>query len=252
MYPYRIRLRGPWECEPRARLVRPADGRSERGDDSVPSPCRMTLPCRWGEGGLRAFAGRVRFRRRFGCPRQIDPHERLWLTFAGAEGTADVWLNGQFLGRHEGPEAFEFEMTGLVQARNELTVEVEAPTDHGGLWGEVALEVRCPAFLRGVRPWTTVAGETADLHVTGEVVGTCERPLELYVLLDASTVLYTTVAATPAGQPFHVVAEKLPANRERSSAEEPTRLHTVRVELVNGAIVWYAVEQTLELASGGH
>jgi beta-galactosidase/beta-glucuronidase len=104
----------------------------------------MTMPCRWSEGGLPDFAGRVRFRRRFGYPGRIDANERVWLTFAGAASVADVSLNGRFLGRHEGAdEPFEFEVTSLLRDRNELIVEVESPTGDGGLWGEVALEIRC-------------------------------------------------------------------------------------------------------------
>src|SRR5215468_4618580 len=101
MYPHRIRLRGPWEYQPLARTP-PAAG-------PVPPGGRMSLPCRWDEGGLRDFAGRVRYVRRFGQPRQIDAHEHVWLTFGGVDGTAEVWLNGQFLGRHENrAEPFEF------------------------------------------------------------------------------------------------------------------------------------------------
>jgi beta-galactosidase/beta-glucuronidase len=136
MYPHRIRLRGPWECEPLARLG--ADDRAE-----PPPARRMTMPCRWGEAGLADFAGRVRFRRRFGYPGRIDSHERVWLTFAGIEAVAEVRLNDHFLGRREGKDGpFEFEVTPLLQARNELIVDVEAASDRGGLWGEVALEVR--------------------------------------------------------------------------------------------------------------
>src|SRR5947209_8061277 len=160
MYPHRIRLRGPWECEPLAR----------HGGGPLPPPGRMTMPCRWADGGLPDFAGRVRFRRRFGYPGRIDAYERVWLTFAGVGGAAEVRLNGQPLGRHEGPGPFEFEVTPLLQARNELTVEVDAPAGDGGLWGEVALEVRCTAFLRAVRVWITGGGR-ADLHAAGEVVG---------------------------------------------------------------------------------
>jgi len=134
MYPHRIRLRGPWDYEPLARAA--------RSDEPLPPRGRMTMPGRWGEGGLGEFAGRVRFRRRFGWPGRIDAHERVWLTFAGAEAVAEVWLNGRCLGRHEGPGSFEFDVTGLLQLRNDLNVEVEAPGGSGGLWGEVALEVR--------------------------------------------------------------------------------------------------------------
>ena len=220
MYPHRIRLRGPWECEPVARV----------GGGPLPPPCRMTMPCRWADGALFGFAGRVRFRRRFGYPGRIDAHERVWLTFAGAGPVADVGLNEQHLARFEGAGPFEFEVTALLQARNELTVEVDAPGGDGGLWGDVALEVRCTAFLRGVRVWLTKEGRP-DLHAAGEVVGTAERPLDLYVIRDRSTVAYTAVDATAAGRPFNLVAEAV------CDAEA-----AVRVELVNGATVWYAWE----------
>jgi hypothetical protein len=220
MYPHRIRLRGPWECEPLAR----------QGGGPLPPPGRMTMPCRWVDGGLPDFAGRVRFRRRFGYPGRIDSHERVWLTFAGAGDAAEIRLNGQSLGRHEGPWPFEFEVTALLRPRNELTVEVEAAGGDGGLWGEVALEVRCTAFLRAVRVWLTQEGRP-DLHAAGEVVGSAERPLDLYVIRDRSTVAYTTVEPAPEGGPFHLIAEGVPDDQAG-----------VRVELVNGATVWYAWE----------
>jgi beta-galactosidase/beta-glucuronidase len=204
----------------------------------------MTMPCRWSAGGLSDFTGRVRFRRRFGYPGRLDAIDRVWLTFAGVEGVALVWLNGQFLGRREGALGpFEFEVTPLLQARNKLMVEVESPTVDGGLWGEVAMEVRPTAFLRPVRLWATLAGEYADLHVAGEVVGTCDRPLELYVLLDGATVVYTTLEAAPAGQAFHVVAEGLDKDRWQPRGEGAAGLHEVRIELVNGATVWFRIDE---------
>src|SRR5262249_20890439 len=154
------------------------------------------------------FAGRVRFVRRFGKPREIDPHEHVWLTFADVEGVAEVWLNGQFLGRHEGGSGpFEFEVTKLLQPRNVLAVEVESQTDGGGLWGEVALEIRCAAFLRNVQAGFVREAGPARLWVEGEVIGEHDPPLELYVLLNEATVVYTQVHSGPAGEPFRVVSE---------------------------------------------
>jgi hypothetical protein len=217
MYPHRIRLRGPWECEP---LV-PSGG-------GTPLPRRVTLPCRWAEAGLPYYARRVRCRRRFGYPGRIDTYERVWLTVAGVGGVAAVWLNGADLGRHEGPWRFEFEVTSLLQARNELILEADVPADDGGPWGDVALEVRCTAYLRAVRVWVTEDGRP-DLHAAGEVVGSAERPLDLYVIRGGATVAYVTVEATPEGRPFHLIAEGV--------SDEPV---DVRVELVNGATLWYA------------
>jgi hypothetical protein len=204
----------------------------------------MTMPCRWSAGGLEDFAGRVRFRRRFGYPGRLDQIDRVWLTFAGAEGATEVWLNGQCLGRREGSLGpFEFEVTPLLQARNELVVEVESATGQGGLWGEVAMEIRCTAFLQQVRLWATFTAESPDLHVAGEVVGTCDGPLELYVLLDMATVAYSILEPAPVGRPFHVVAEGLERDRWQSRGEGAAGLHEVRIELVHGATVWYRIEE---------
>jgi len=195
----------------------------------------MILPCRWSEGGLGIFAGRVRFRRRFGYPGRIDCYERVWLTFAGLEGTADVILNGHGLGRQKEDVArFEFDVTALLQQRNELVVEVESLTGDGGLVGEVALEVRCSAYLRRIR----MSVEERQLHVCGELVGVCERPLDLYVLLDRATIGYTTLEASVEGRQFHL-------DSAWPDDQDPAAPHLVRVELVNGAMVWYAHEQTV-------
>jgi hypothetical protein len=211
-YPHTIRLRGPWECEP----LEPA------------GPVRrVSLPCRWGEGGLAGLAGRVRFRRRFGYPGRIDADERVWLTFAGVRGSAVVALNGHPLGRHQG--TFAFEVTGLLAARNEVVVEVDVGGDEP--WAEVALEVRRTAYLRDVH--VEVSGEA--LTVRAAVVGTAERPLDLYALLGRSTVAYATVSPEPGGVEVVLRAETI----GRGEGE------TVRVELVDGATVWYAVELLL-------
>jgi hypothetical protein len=223
MYPHRIRLRGPWEAEPLA---------------SGPPPLRMTLPARWGEAGLPGFAGAVRFRRKFGLPRRIDDLERVWLTCAGVEGRSDWSLNGELLGSLAlSAVTAEFEVTRRLRGRNELVVEVEAATDAGGLWGEVALEVRCSAYLRGVRAEAERSGAGVRLRVRGEVSGEAGGPLELYVLAGGGTVGYGPCRA---GGAFEVVTEELKAG------ELPP---AVRVDLVCGAVIWYALEIEVSHAS---
>ncbi len=80
----------------------------------------------------------------------------------------------------------------------------------------------------------------ADLHAAGLVVGEAERPLDLYVLLDGSTVSYTTVTPAPQGTPFHIIAGKPPA-LGRAAA---------RVDLVYGAVIWYTAERECEAPPG--
>jgi hypothetical protein len=198
----------------------------------------MNLPCRWSEGGLADFAGLVRFRRRFGYPGRIDDAERVWLTFAGITGSAVVWLNSELLGLAQAPNATDFEylITPLLQPRNELVVEVEGPAD-GGLWGEVALEVRRTAFLRGVQVRPELRSGRRSLEISGAVVGSAERPLELYAILDRSNVAYGLVEAAAEGKPFVLESETL--------STPITGTHRVRVDLVDGAVVWYTVEQAV-------
>jgi hypothetical protein len=222
-------------------MIKLPDGQIQISKEALPACCRMNVPCRWGEGGLGKFAGRVRFRRRFGLPREIDPSERVWLTFAAVEERAAVWLNEQILGR-ELTDAFEFDVTALLQKRNLLTVEVESLAGDGGLCGEVALEVRRTAFLRKLRFWATLDGEAAQLHLTGEVAGESGRPLELYLLLDRFTVGYASEVL--AGRPFHLTSESLPADRWRPW-RSPSQV-LVRVDLVEGASVWYTSEQLFQ------
>jgi hypothetical protein len=246
MYPHRIRLRGPWECEPLARFLSGAGGDLQLSTESLPPRFQITMPRRWHEGGLANFAGRVRFRRRFSWPARIDPHERVWLTFAGVTTSAKVWLNDHLLGQHQGPpDPFEFDVTQLLQLRNHLTVEVESTTTAGGLWGEVALEVRATAYLRGIRWWTTREGTGARLNVAGEVVGTADGTLELYALMNNKTVIYSPVETSPEGKPFEL-SEESPATILNPDDTEPGPTRQVRVELVRGGTVWYTVEGPLE------
>jgi hypothetical protein len=205
----------------------------------------MMIPCHWGDAGLGGFAGRVRFRRRFSWPGRLDGHERIWLTFGGIHASADLWLNGRSLGHHDGAEPFEYDVTTGIQPRNELIVEVESPDDSGGLRGSVALEVRCTAFLRGLRFWLNPEGGTPRLHVAGELVGSADRPLELYVLLDGSTVIYETITTEPPSRSFELQSADLSDQASRPDWTKPEAGHRVQVDLVNGAMIWFSLEGTL-------
>jgi len=206
----------------------------------------MTIPCRWSQGGLPGFTGRVRFRRRFGYPGRIDVHERVWLTFAGIETLAEVTLNGTNLGQRAGAKGpFEFEITPLLQTRNEMIVDMEGAAETGGIWGEVALEVRCAAFLRELSVhWNS---HESRLHVTGELVGHAERRLELYLLLDGANVGYATLETAGEARAFTLVSDELtPEQLQRAAGTS----HQVRVDLVNGASLWYLFEQSVEFPTG--
>jgi hypothetical protein len=207
MYPHRIRLLGPWDCEPL----------------SAASVRRFVPPARLRDAGLVDFAGTVRLVRRFGYPGRIDSYEHVWLTFAEIAGMADIALNETPLA-HGATGTVEFEITELLTPRNRLEVRLLAESDTAGLPGEVALEVRRDAFLRDL---AARAERDGSVHVTGRVHGSAARPLEVYLRADGQNVGYAVVAAD---QPFQMAFRLDHA------------LSTVRVELVCVAECWHAVE----------
>ena len=238
MYPHRIRLRGPWDCEPLA---------GEAPGAPAPAGGRMLLPGRWADAGLADFSGTVRFRRRFGYPGQIDADERVWLTCAGLADRAHVALNATVLAHdQDGREPFEFEITSLLQPRNELVMDVTGSAPSGGPWGEVALEIRCTAFLREVSARPVLVNGRLELEVNGVAAGTAAGDLELYAVLQRRQAAYGRVAPCPAGQPFRLCSVDLPAECWHGESPGANRI-SVRIDLVKGATVWYTVHQDLVL-----
>ena len=64
------------------------------------------------------------YRKTFDAPRPA-PGQRVFLSFAGVDWEAQVWLNGKELGTHVGyAEPFRFDVTDLLRERNCLAVRV--------------------------------------------------------------------------------------------------------------------------------
>lgn len=225
MYPHRIRLRGPWEY-------------ALFGDP--PQKGRIALPCRWGESDLSNARGRVLLKRKFGWPGWLDSHERVWLTFASAPAVGEIMLNGTPLARGAVPcDDFDFEVTDRLRARNELILLVDVVACGDRSWGDVALEVRCAAYLRDVKLAATVNGAEMEVRATGRLAGEPGARLELYLLLENSTVAYQTIEPHPDGKPFELVSERVPAPHGRTVP--------VRIDLMQGGIVWYVADQTVTI-----
>lgn len=173
-----------------------------------PHRIRLRGPWLWSRGdasgtltlpGALADAGPTTFARRFGYPGTIDAHERVWLMLSAGAAT----LNGTALG-----EEMAHDVTDLLRPRNELIVHIDAATP-----GEVALEVRATAYLCDV--------ERDGRIVRGRIAGEADRPMDLYLIAGRRTVAQAEVRA---GERFEI---------DGAAGDD------VRVELVNGAVVWY-------------
>lgn len=151
-----IRLRGPWEYEPLGRFVKTASGEWGEETADLPPGGRTKMPADWSADLGVGFVGRVRYTRRFNCPTNLGPLERVWLVFDGIDHQAHVALNGQPLGELRGSlGAHRVEITPVLLPQNVLAVDVSLPAEvfadeqvrgrragrAGGLFGEVRLEI---------------------------------------------------------------------------------------------------------------
>lgn len=230
IYPYPIRLRGPWEAE----VLSP----DESSDLARPVCTRVSMPARREDLHLVNRPARIRFRRRFGIPRQIDDFERVWIIATRLQGASEFSLNGQPLGQAAG-STFEADVTPLLQSRNEVTIEIEVGPVDDLIGGDVALEIRCKAYLRAVsvEPRHVEAGR--EVVVSGELVGKCDGPLELYVLYRGRTVGYQPIVANAAGTPFRMTAP-IEESGERPPVDD---IHSeIRVDLVQVSSIWHRFE----------
>jgi hypothetical protein len=116
-------------------------------------------------------------------------------------------------------------------------VEIEDESREGGLFGEVALEVRCLAFLRALTASLLPTSAGNELRVVGEVVGWSENPLDLYLLVGGETLAYSTVQPGPEGKPF-----ELKSDLGRASGGPIEIGNHARIELVNAGSLWFRAD----------
>jgi len=82
---------------------------------------------------LSFFEGTVWYRKKFNY--KISPEKRVFLYFGAVNYTADVYLNGEKLGSHEGGfTPFQFEITGkVINGMNSIVVKANNVRQKNGL-----------------------------------------------------------------------------------------------------------------------
>ena len=170
------------------------------------------------------------------------------LCFGGAQNAVSAWINGRYLGRHEGYSApFEFPVPpdALTAGENRITLAVSnnrlsgyhgrpvtgmtsrtANECTGGIFGDVSFEIR-PDGLAEV--WTSTSGDCASftVHVRGG-----ERETRTVRIYDGDNCLLT--AAIPAGEdsvtlPSDGLRLWSPDSPKLYTAEASSERQTVRV-----------------------
>jgi beta-galactosidase len=199
---------------------------------------------------------------------------RFFLKFDGAYSVADVWVNGNYLGQHQGGfAAFVFDVTPWLRvgADNVIAVKVnnaynaDVPTLRGdftlcgGLYRNAHLLVTDPVQISpldfgspGVYLKTTnVSSNSADLQITtilSNATATASRVTLRATVFDAAshTVTVLTKALTlTAGTVSNVVQSTTLANPHLWNGLADPYLYRVRVELVDGTRVIDEVSQPL-------
>ena len=198
-----VSLSGEWRFAPDVKGVGRSEGWYGRAyRDSNWS--RVTVPHTWNVMPRYAdYDGRAWYRRTFRLP-AAAARGRISLRFGAVFYLARVWLNGRYLGAHEGGYTpFEVDATRAARpgATNLLAVEVDnrrAPDrlpavlrpgwsfdwwNYGGIVRDVAVEVTSSAYVAAERivalPHLTGPDEAdrADVTATVTVNNTSDRPL---------------------------------------------------------------------------
>jgi beta-mannosidase len=92
----------------------------------------MRIPVNWHLGGLEDYHGKVWFRRRFRAAGYV---EHATLRFNGVDYFCSAWINGKYLGTHEGYFApFEFDVSRILEEENLLSVKVDSPWEKPEDW----------------------------------------------------------------------------------------------------------------------
>ncbi len=87
----------------------------------------MSIPNNWQLAGVDDYCGVIWFKRTFSKPEEVEGKE-VWIKFYGVDYFADVWLNGEHIGSHEGYfQPFKFNVTPLIEEENILLVRVDSP-----------------------------------------------------------------------------------------------------------------------------
>ncbi|MFC7078457.1 glycoside hydrolase family 2 protein [Haloarcula halophila] len=218
---------------------------SSRGSDrptdfNITDGRSVRIPASWGEElpEFRHFEGWVWYATQFDRSLGADDG-RTFLRFGAVNYRAEVWLNGERVGTHEGGfTPFSFEVTDLLEAgRNDLVVLADnnryedgipnEATDwfnFGGINRSVELVNVPDTFVRNFKVETTLSDGHVDIDVTAWIDGDPDGT----VTVEIPALSVATDLAADGGSRFHDQVSLADSDVDLWHPAEPT-LYTVRV-----------------------
>lgn len=148
---------------------------------------------------LEFYEGDVVFLNKFSL-KPADKNERIYLSFGAVNDNCEVFLNGKYLGGHQGCyQRFTFDITDVAQAENRLLIISDATRTNesvpgymhdwfhfGGIVREVEVYYKPTVFVRDAKIALTIDGENAviDLACLPDASGRLKKEIR-FTLVDA-------------------------------------------------------------------
>ncbi len=238
----------------------------------------LDLPHTWNnldgqDGGNNYYRG-IGWYRRHCTISTNETGRRLFLKFDGANLVSDVYVNGNFVGEHQGGfAAFAFDVTPFVNVGGDNVIAVKVNnaansnicplsgdfTSFGGLYRDVHLLATDPLQVTpldygspGVYLRTTgVSSNSANLQVTAVVSNANAGPVSVTmraVITDAASNIVATltnVVTMPAASLSNVIASAVVTNPHLWDGLNDPYLYRAFIEIYNGTNLTDLVSQPL-------
>jgi beta-mannosidase len=134
-------LNGVWQCLPDKDNKLEGNIENKVVYASNEQPWKdIVVPAHWQKAGFEHHQGVMWYRTTFRAP-EMKEDTRYYLHFAGVDYFSEVWLNGLYLGAHEGDfDSFTFPVTACLHfaEENELVVKVTSGMDKNPERKEIA------------------------------------------------------------------------------------------------------------------
>ncbi|EGI3624480.1 glycoside hydrolase family 2 [Salmonella enterica] len=136
----------------------------------------IPVPANWYSAGVN-HQGALWYRTRFTWP-ELGADQMATLIFNAVDYQADVWLNKQFIGQHEGYfQRFQFDVTRTLQQQNHLLVKVNSPFETPGkIWPLHKQAIKGVLSQHDTRPGGAWSHEAQDANSGG-----IWQPVTLYI-----------------------------------------------------------------------